>query len=73
MPRATSKIYAARRRCCGQAVVAHCLPAADARRQATARRVGFERTIVMLDVIYLLVGAAFLGVCVLYAYACDHL
>jgi hypothetical protein len=31
------------------------------------------RTIVMLDVIYLLVGTAFLGVCVLYAYACDHL
>jgi len=27
----------------------------------------------MLDVIYLLVGAAFLGACVLYAYACDHL
>lgn len=32
-----------------------------------------QRTIVMLDVIYLLVGAAFLGICVLYAYACDHL
>jgi hypothetical protein len=32
-----------------------------------------ERTAIMLDVIYLLVGAAFLGVCVLYAYACDHL
>jgi len=32
-----------------------------------------ERTIVMLDVIYLLVGAAFLGLCVLYAYACDNL
>jgi len=27
----------------------------------------------MLDIVYLLVGAAFLGVCVLYAYACDHL
>jgi len=37
------------------------------------RRTIRERTIVMLDVIYLLVGAAFLGVCVLYAYACDHL
>lgn len=33
----------------------------------------YERTIVMLDVIYILVGAAFLGACVLYAYACDHL
>jgi hypothetical protein len=32
-----------------------------------------ERTFSMLDVIYLLVGAAFLGLCVLYAYACDHL
>jgi hypothetical protein len=32
-----------------------------------------ERTIVMLDIIYLLVGAGFLGLCVLYAYACDHL
>jgi hypothetical protein len=40
---------------------------------AIAARAIFERTIVMLDVIYLLVGAAFLGVCVLYAYACDHL
>jgi len=27
----------------------------------------------MLDVIYLLIGAAFLGACVLYAIACDHL
>jgi len=27
----------------------------------------------MLDIIYLLVGAAFLGACVLYAYACDIL
>ena len=32
-----------------------------------------ERITVMLDIIYLLVGAAFLGLCVLYAYACDHL
>jgi len=32
-----------------------------------------ERITVMLDVIYLLVGAGFLGLCVLYAYACDHL
>jgi len=27
----------------------------------------------MLDVIYLLIGAVFLGGCVLYAIACDHL
>jgi len=27
----------------------------------------------MLDVIYILIGAAFLGGCVLYAYACDKL
>jgi hypothetical protein len=32
-----------------------------------------ERTNTMLDVIYLLVGAAFLGACVLYAYACERL
>jgi hypothetical protein len=27
----------------------------------------------MLDVLYILIGAAFLGGCILYAYACDHL
>ena len=27
----------------------------------------------MLDVVYILIGAAFLGGCVLYAFACDHL
>jgi hypothetical protein len=27
----------------------------------------------MLDIIYILIGAAFLGGCVLYAVACDHL
>jgi hypothetical protein len=27
----------------------------------------------MLDVIYILIGAAFLGGCVLYAIACEHL
>ena len=32
-----------------------------------------KRTASMLDIIYLLIGAAFLGACVLYAYACDHL
>jgi hypothetical protein len=30
-------------------------------------------SIAMLDVIYLATGAAFLYVCVLYAFACDHL
>jgi hypothetical protein len=29
--------------------------------------------IIMLDVIYILIAAAFLGGCVLYAIACDHL
>ena len=29
--------------------------------------------ITMLDVVYILIGAAFLGGCVLYAFACDHL
>ncbi len=42
-------------------------------RATLGARAILERTIVMLDVIYLLVGAAFLGACVLYAYACDHL
>jgi hypothetical protein len=27
----------------------------------------------MLDIVYLLIGAVFLGGCVLYAIACDHL
>jgi len=27
----------------------------------------------MLDILYILIGAAFLGGCVLYAIACDHL
>jgi len=27
----------------------------------------------MLDLVYILVGAVFLGACVLYAYACDRL
>jgi hypothetical protein len=49
-----------------------CLPGVDARRWIAGCRFR-ERTIVMLDVIYLLVGAVFLGACVLYAYACDHL
>jgi hypothetical protein len=31
------------------------------------------RSMLMLDVVYILMGAAFLGGCVLYAVACDHL
>ena len=31
------------------------------------------RSTPMLDIIYLLIGAAFLGACVLYAIACDRL
>jgi len=27
----------------------------------------------MLDVLYILTGAAFLGVCILYTFACDRL
>jgi hypothetical protein len=34
------------------------------------RRIG---SIPMLDIVYLLIGAVFLGGCVLYAIACDHL
>jgi hypothetical protein len=30
-------------------------------------------TTIMLDVVYILIGAAFLGGCVLYAIACDRL
>jgi hypothetical protein len=33
----------------------------------------WPRSIAMLDVVYILIGAAFLGGCVLYAIACDHL
>jgi hypothetical protein len=29
--------------------------------------------IAMLDILYILIGAAFLGACILYAIACDHL
>lgn len=29
--------------------------------------------IAMLDILYILIGAAFLAACVLYAYACDRL
>jgi hypothetical protein len=33
----------------------------------------WPRSIVMLDVVYILIGAAFLGGCVRYAIACDRL
>jgi hypothetical protein len=32
-----------------------------------------SRSRVMLDIAYLVIGAVFLGACVLYALACDHL
>jgi len=34
---------------------------------------GEQGAFLMLDIIYLLIGAIFLGGCVLYAIACDHL
>jgi len=71
--RATWQIYAIRLSSCRREVAAQtCPPPACARPVAGGRAI-VERTIVMLDVIYLLVGAGFLGLCVLYAYACDHL
>ena len=42
-------------------------------RSAVYPRAAVERTVTMLDLIYLLIGAAFLGACVLYVFACDHL
>jgi hypothetical protein len=33
----------------------------------------YSGTLAMLDVIFIVIGAAFLGGCVLYALACDHL
>jgi hypothetical protein len=32
-----------------------------------------DRGKAMLDILYILIGAVFLGGCVLYAIACDHL
>jgi hypothetical protein len=43
---------------------------ANGRLQSAA---GEQGAFAMLDIIYLLIGAAFLGGCVLYAIACDHL
>jgi hypothetical protein len=34
---------------------------------------GVERTKTMLDIAYILLGAVFLGACVLYVFACDRL
>lgn len=39
----------------------------------TAEQSPSYRSTNMLDLIYLATGGAFLYVCVLYAYACDHL
>jgi hypothetical protein len=41
----------------------------DARKRAP--QLGLERS--MLDLTYILIGAAFLGACMLYAVACDNL
>ena len=38
-----------------------------------AARLLLTRSIAMLDVVFILIGAAFLGSCILYAFACDHL
>jgi|HubBroStandDraft_6_1064221.scaffolds.fasta_scaffold4604031_1 hypothetical protein len=40
---------------------------------APRRRNRQARSTPMLDIVYLLIGAVFLGGCVLYAIACDHL
>jgi hypothetical protein len=42
-----------------------------ARRMVRHRR--RPRSNPMLDIVYILIGAAFLGGCVLYTFACDHL
>jgi hypothetical protein len=38
-----------------------------------ARLLLTPRSFAMLDVLYILIGAAFLGGCILYAYACEHM
>ena len=40
---------------------------------AACRGLVADRGKPMLDILYILIGAAFLGGCVLYAIACDHL
>jgi hypothetical protein len=42
-------------------------------RKAACTRRPETGSIPMLDIVYLLIGAVFLGGCVLYAIACDHL
>jgi hypothetical protein len=41
--------------------------------RAVACGSGVKRTKTMLDVAYILLGAVFLGACVLYVFACDRL
>src|SRR6185312_15085658 len=64
-PHRTSKIYVGAPNCCGQTAVVSIYRALT--------RVVQKRTLPMLDLIYLVIGAVFLGACVLYGYACDIL
>ncbi len=57
-----SNLYATSASCCA---TQHACPHA-----ATLSLTG---EITMLDVIYILLGAVFLGACILYAKACDHM
>jgi hypothetical protein len=41
--------------------------------RAAEQHAGVERTGTMLDIAYILLGAVFLGACVLYVFACDRL
>jgi hypothetical protein len=63
-------IYANRLSCCG------CPAVASAGRVSCARFLtapASKRTKTMLDVAYILLGAVFLGACVLYVFTCDRL
>ena len=51
----------------------HRTAAAGIRRMPAAGGSFLLRSYRMLDIAYLVVGAVFLGVCALYALACDHL
>src|SRR5690349_1058226 len=62
--KSTSKFYAQRDNCARAT-------SAGAENLACARHLSGRTT--MLDVLYLLIGAAFLGVCAAYALACEHL
>jgi len=70
MNHGTSKIYAAGLNCWRDAKAARLRARWCAQAKPGASPKGSSS---MLDVIYLLIGAAFLGACVLYAYACDRL